>query len=168
MYRLPARSINTWKLLKKTFVQKYYSPSRFAKKMEEIRDFGQLKNETLYEAWDRFNDLLYMCPTHKLDNYWQVLIFYKGLSIHSRRMLDSQGPIPMMPPAQAILSIQMMADHLRNWYGEEMTLVTNSNSLNDIGELTKKIASLWCDMKEIKENIHAIQERSLREECIAF
>ena len=83
-------------------------------------------------------------------------------------MLDSQGPIPMMTPAQALSSIQMMANHSQNWYDGATTWMENGNSLDDIGDITQKIAELRCDIKEVKENIHAIHEHSLREECKAF
>ena len=46
--------------------------------------------------------------------------------------------------------------------------MANGNSLDDTGEITKRIDRLRCDMKEVKENIHAIHKRSLREECKAF
>ncbi|GKE14410.1 hypothetical protein Tco_1421987 [Tanacetum coccineum] len=42
-------------------------------------------------------------------------------------MVDSQGLIPMMPLAQALKSIQIMADHLQNWYNEATTWQGNMN-----------------------------------------
>ncbi|GJT82043.1 hypothetical protein Tco_1056385 [Tanacetum coccineum] len=35
--------------------------------LEEIHNFKQESDETLYEAWERYNDLLYKCPTHDLN-----------------------------------------------------------------------------------------------------
>ncbi|GJW94787.1 hypothetical protein Tco_0174459 [Tanacetum coccineum] len=54
------------------------------------------------------------CPQHDLNNHHKVQIFYKGLDIPSRKMGDSQRLIPMIPPAQALKSIQIMADHSQN------------------------------------------------------
>ncbi|GJU55753.1 hypothetical chloroplast RF21, chloroplastic [Tanacetum coccineum] len=51
--RLPAGVINTWNLLKKEFIWQYCSPFKTAKKLEEIRNFKQEMNETLYQAWER-------------------------------------------------------------------------------------------------------------------
>ncbi|GKE11807.1 hypothetical protein Tco_1415358 [Tanacetum coccineum] len=61
--RLPTRSIDTWTLLEKAFIQKC-------------------------------NDLLFKCPRHDLNSKKKVNIFYKGLDIPTRQMLDSQGLIP--------------------------------------------------------------------------
>ncbi|GJT29178.1 hypothetical protein Tco_0909453 [Tanacetum coccineum] len=50
----PAGSIDTWETLKKKFLSKYCPPARTAKKMEEINNFQQEPDETLYQAWERF------------------------------------------------------------------------------------------------------------------
>ncbi|GJY16804.1 hypothetical protein Tco_0387226 [Tanacetum coccineum] len=34
----------------------------------------------------------------------------------NRQLLDSQGPIPEMRPAQALTAIQTMADHSQKWH----------------------------------------------------
>nr|GEW72854.1 hypothetical protein [Tanacetum cinerariifolium] len=48
---LPARSITTWDLLEKAFIRKYYPLLKTAKKLEEIQNFKQGMDETLYQAW---------------------------------------------------------------------------------------------------------------------
>ncbi|GJZ93132.1 hypothetical protein Tco_0665197, partial [Tanacetum coccineum] len=45
---------------------KYCPPARTAKKMEEINNFQQEPNENLYQARDRFKELLMKCPQHYL------------------------------------------------------------------------------------------------------
>ncbi|GKE58369.1 hypothetical protein Tco_1497554 [Tanacetum coccineum] len=47
----PSGSIITWEVLKKKFLSKYSPPARTAKKMEEINNFQQELEETLYQAW---------------------------------------------------------------------------------------------------------------------
>ncbi|GKA00383.1 ribonuclease H-like domain-containing protein [Tanacetum coccineum] len=51
--RLPAGVINTWDLLEKEFIWQYCSPFKTAKKLEEICNFKQEIDETLYHAWER-------------------------------------------------------------------------------------------------------------------
>ena len=81
--------INTWDLFKNAFIQRY-SPL--------FKSTKQHRNKTLYQAWDRYNDLLYKCPTNNLNKQQTVNIFYKGLNIPTKQMLDSQGLIPEMTP----------------------------------------------------------------------
>ncbi|GJU86718.1 mitochondrial proton/calcium exchanger protein-like protein isoform X1 [Tanacetum coccineum] len=54
----PSGSITTWEDLKTKFLSKYYPPARTAKKMEETNNFQQEPDENLYQAWERFKELL--------------------------------------------------------------------------------------------------------------
>ncbi|GJT63711.1 hypothetical protein Tco_1015191 [Tanacetum coccineum] len=54
-------SIKTWEELKTKFLNKYCPPARTAKKMEEINNFQQEPDETLFQAWERFKELLMKC-----------------------------------------------------------------------------------------------------------
>ncbi|GJW87685.1 hypothetical protein Tco_0163025 [Tanacetum coccineum] len=40
-------------LLKKAFIQRYCPPSKTAKQLEDIHNFKQEREETLYQAWER-------------------------------------------------------------------------------------------------------------------
>ncbi|GKF00406.1 hypothetical protein Tco_0023756, partial [Tanacetum coccineum] len=80
----------------------------FAKRYSQLQQEG---NESLYQAWERYNDLLYKCPTHDINSHQKVNILYKGLSTMNLQLLDSEGPIHGMRLAQALTAIQTMADH---------------------------------------------------------
>ncbi|GJY35576.1 hypothetical protein Tco_0420954 [Tanacetum coccineum] len=47
----------------------YCPPSMTAKQLEDIHNFKQEGDESLYKAWERYNDLLYKCPTHDINNH---------------------------------------------------------------------------------------------------
>ncbi|GJS34469.1 hypothetical protein Tco_0532851 [Tanacetum coccineum] len=134
--------------------------SKTGKKLEDIRNFKQEGDETLYQAWERHNDLLYKCPTHNINSHQKVNIFYNGLSTMNRQLLDLQGPIPSMTLAQALMAIQTMADHSQKWYdGSSSRSINNNNNSNTegIAAIVSKLDILGRDMKKLKENVHAIQ-----------
>ncbi|GJT37502.1 reverse transcriptase domain-containing protein [Tanacetum coccineum] len=133
---ISARLVTTWDLHEKAFIRQYCPPLKTAKKFEEIRNFKQEVDEPL------------------------VHIFYTGLYIPTRIMLDSKGFIPLMTPTQALKSIQVVADHSRTWYDEAITKERIEGSSDDI------------DIKQLDENIHVFQVSSktcegmhLTEEC---
>ncbi|GJY37663.1 retrovirus-related pol polyprotein from transposon TNT 1-94 [Tanacetum coccineum] len=76
-------SIKTWEDLKTKFLNKYCPPGCTAKKIEEINNFQQepkeINNfqqepdETLYQAWERFKELLIKCPQHYLTEMQEML-----------------------------------------------------------------------------------------------
>ncbi|GKD25577.1 hypothetical protein Tco_1231791 [Tanacetum coccineum] len=97
----PSGSIKTWEDLKVKFLSKYCLPARTAKKMEEINNFQEEPDETLYQAWERFKELLMKCPQHYLMEMQEVILFYNGLEVSTRQILDSKGVIPTKTAADA-------------------------------------------------------------------
>nr|GEY12429.1 hypothetical protein [Tanacetum cinerariifolium] len=61
----PSGSVKTCEDLKTKFLSKYCPPARTAKKME-INNFQQELDETLYQVWDRFKELLMKYLQHYL------------------------------------------------------------------------------------------------------
>ncbi|GJU25476.1 hypothetical protein Tco_1164097 [Tanacetum coccineum] len=115
-------------------------------------------DETLYQAWEWYNDLLYKCPTHDINNHQKVNIFYNGLGALNRQLLDSQGPIPGLTPVQALMAIQTMADHSQKWHdGSSSKNIESSSNSEGIAAIVNKLENLGRDMKKLKENVHAIQ-----------
>ncbi|GJU89281.1 hypothetical protein Tco_1301704 [Tanacetum coccineum] len=87
----PSGSIKTWEDLKAKFLSKYCSPTRTSKKMEEFNNFQQEPDETLYQEWERFKELIMKCPQHYLTEMQEVILFYNGLEVSTRQILDSKG-----------------------------------------------------------------------------
>ncbi|XP_075475898.1 uncharacterized protein LOC142515052 [Primulina tabacum] len=63
---LPVGSITTWEDMAKAFLIKYFPPSKTMKLRADITTFAQYEQESLYEAWERYKDLLRRCPHHEL------------------------------------------------------------------------------------------------------
>ncbi|GKD24436.1 hypothetical protein Tco_1230650, partial [Tanacetum coccineum] len=76
-------------------------PVKTVKKMEEINNFQQDPDETLYKAWERFIQILLRCPQHYLTDIQEVISFYKELDVPPRQILDSKGAIPSTRAADA-------------------------------------------------------------------
>src|SRR4051812_45833663 len=75
--------------LSKAFIYKYFPPSRASQLKNEILGFQQLDGETLYEAWERYKDLLRKYPNHELPKWVQVQTFYNGSLPNTQEMIDA-------------------------------------------------------------------------------
>ncbi|GJR63891.1 hypothetical protein Tco_0009956, partial [Tanacetum coccineum] len=53
----------------KAFIQRYCPPSMTEKQLEDIHNFKQEGDESLYQVWERYNDRLYKFPTHDINNH---------------------------------------------------------------------------------------------------
>ncbi|GKC70082.1 reverse transcriptase domain-containing protein, partial [Tanacetum coccineum] len=85
----PPRSILTWDDLVSKFINKFFPPSKTTNLQNEITRFQQRFDETFYEAWDRFNDLLQACPHHGFSELYQLDTFYNALNSNDQDSLNS-------------------------------------------------------------------------------
>ncbi|GKF78540.1 hypothetical protein Tco_0234108 [Tanacetum coccineum] len=84
--------------------------------MKEINNFQQEPDETLFKARERFKELLMKCPQHYLTEMQEVILFYNGLDIPTRQILDSRGAILTKTAEDAKKAIQEMAEYSQKWH----------------------------------------------------
>ncbi|GKD29150.1 reverse transcriptase domain-containing protein, partial [Tanacetum coccineum] len=89
----PLRSILTWDDLVSKFINKFFPPSKTTNLRNEITRFQQRFDETFYEAWDRFNDLLRACPHHGFSELHQLDTFYNALKSNDQDSLNSAAGV---------------------------------------------------------------------------
>ncbi|GKD15336.1 reverse transcriptase domain-containing protein [Tanacetum coccineum] len=89
----PPRSILTWDDLVSKFINKFFPPSKTTNLRNEITRFQQKFDETFYEAWDRFNDLLRGCPHHGFLELHQLDTFYNALNLNDQDSLNSAAGV---------------------------------------------------------------------------
>ncbi|GJS21684.1 hypothetical protein Tco_0450316 [Tanacetum coccineum] len=126
--------------------------------MEEINNFQQEPDETLYQAWERFKELLMRCPKHYLIDMQEVILFYKGLEVPTRQILNSKGAIPTMTVADAKVAIQEMVEHTQKWY-DKMSTRTRSTETSDGLVVIQAQLNLG---REIKKEIRASMDAAIR------
>ncbi|GJT85633.1 reverse transcriptase domain-containing protein [Tanacetum coccineum] len=152
----PTGSITTWDGLKTKFLNKYCPPARTAKKMEEINNFQQEPDENLYQAWERFKELLMKCPQHYLTEMQEVILFYNGLGIPTRQILDSRGAIPSKTAADAKVAIQEMAEYSQKWHNG--TSRSRSTETSDgLAAIQAQLNNLGREIKKVNEKVYAAQ-----------
>ncbi|GKB63757.1 reverse transcriptase domain-containing protein [Tanacetum coccineum] len=89
----PPRSIQTWDDLVSKFINKFFPPFKTTNLRNEITRFQQRFDETFYEAWDRFNDLLRACPHHGFSELHQLDTFYNSLNSNDQDSLNSAAGV---------------------------------------------------------------------------
>ncbi|CAM8959611.1 unnamed protein product [Rhodiola kirilowii] len=68
-----------WDKLAEAFLQHYFPPSKTTHFRSKIISFHSTDDETLYEAWERYKELMRLCPHHNLE-LWQIIdTFYQGI-----------------------------------------------------------------------------------------
>nr|GEX13729.1 reverse transcriptase domain-containing protein [Tanacetum cinerariifolium] len=85
----PPQSILTWDDLVSKFINQFFPNSKTTNLRNEITRFQQRFDESFYEAWDRFNDLLRACPHHGFSELNQLETFYNALTVNDHDSLNS-------------------------------------------------------------------------------
>jgi len=75
--------------MKKIFLEKYFPTSRVANIRKEIYGIQQSHGETLFEFWERFEQLCIHCPHHQIPNQLLIQYFYKGLMPTDHSIIDA-------------------------------------------------------------------------------
>ncbi|GJX08198.1 putative reverse transcriptase domain-containing protein [Tanacetum coccineum] len=137
-------------------IAKYCPPARTAKKMEEINNFQQEPDENLYQAWERFKELLMKCPRHYLTEMQEVILFYNRLRIPTRQILDSRGAISSKTVADAKIAIQEMAGYSQKWHNGTSRSRSTKTS-NRLAAIQAQMNNLGREIKKVNEKVYAAQ-----------
>ncbi|RDX98359.1 hypothetical protein CR513_18731, partial [Mucuna pruriens] len=79
---------NTWRDMKYTFLEKFFSESKTASIRKEICGIQQHARETLHKYWERFNRLCATCPHQQINEQLPIQYFYEGLMMMDHSMID--------------------------------------------------------------------------------
>ncbi|GJR11013.1 reverse transcriptase domain-containing protein [Tanacetum coccineum] len=151
----PTGSIKTREDLKTKFLNKYCPPSRTAKKMEEINNFKQELDETLFQPWERFKELLMKCSQHYLTEMQEVILFYNGLDILTRQILDSRGAIPTKTGEDAKKAIKEMAEYSQKWHNG--TSRGRTKTSDGLAAIQTQLNNLGREIKKVNEKVYVAQ-----------
>ncbi|GKB41125.1 aldehyde dehydrogenase family 3 member F1-like protein [Tanacetum coccineum] len=65
-------TITSWNELREAFISRYFSPAKFQRLLNVIRNFHQLGQKTLVEAWIRLKEMLHTCYGHGLTKELEI------------------------------------------------------------------------------------------------
>nr|GEY25048.1 reverse transcriptase domain-containing protein [Tanacetum cinerariifolium] len=85
---IPEITANNFKI-KHGLINLFFHPSKTTNLRNEITRFQQRFDESFYEAWERFNDLLRACPHHGFSELHQLDTFYNALNVNDQDSLNS-------------------------------------------------------------------------------
>ncbi|GJR29778.1 reverse transcriptase domain-containing protein [Tanacetum coccineum] len=149
----PPQSILTWDDLVSKFINKFFPPSKTTNLRNEITRFQQRFDESFYEAWDRFNDLLRACPHHGFSELHQLDTFYNALNTNDQDSLNSAAGgnfLDKMP--RECLKIIESKSKVRNSRSKpvvaKVSASTSTSGISpDVSELKDMVKALLLDKK---------------------
>nr|GFD24481.1 hypothetical protein [Tanacetum cinerariifolium] len=86
----------------------------------------------------------------------EVSLFYNGLGIPTRQILDSRGEIPSKTVADAKVAIQETAEYSQKWHNR--TSRSRSTETSDgLAVIQAQLNNLGREIKKVNEKVYATQ-----------
>ena len=107
-------------------------------------NFKQLEHEHVAQSWERMKLMLRNCPTHGL-NLWMIIqIFYAGLNFVSRNLLDSVagGTFMEITLGEATKLLDNIMANYSQWHTERAPASKKINLVEEINSLSEKVDAL--------------------------
>ena len=122
---LPSDSITTWNDMADKFLMKYFAPTKNAKLWNEITSFHQLECESLYDAWERFKELLRRSSHHGIPCCIQLETFYNGLNPSTTLLVDASANEALLSKSynEAYEILERIANNNYQWPSTRQTAV---------------------------------------------
>ncbi|XP_073041995.1 uncharacterized protein [Primulina eburnea] len=143
---LPLGSITTWADLVTKFLSKYFPPAKSAQLKIDITNFRQREFEVLYEAWERYKELLRKFPNHGYAEWVQIELFYNGLDGPTRGNVDAAagGTIFSKTPDEAYELLEQMTINSYQWPSERSGVQRTAGvyAVDPITSLTAQVSAL--------------------------
>nr|GEX88379.1 reverse transcriptase domain-containing protein [Tanacetum cinerariifolium] len=150
--RLPRNSINTFEQMAKMFLGKYFPPSMVTKLRNEITNFRQRLDESLFEAWERYKLSIDRCPNHNMLPVTQIDTFYNGLTLRHSDTINAaaSGTFMKRHPEECYDLIENMTAYHNDWDTSDQW---NQSSSSITSSPDTKIAALKAEMTKINKNL---------------
>nr|GEZ09098.1 reverse transcriptase domain-containing protein [Tanacetum cinerariifolium] len=150
--RLSRNSINTFEQMAKMFLGKYFPPSMVTKLRNEITNFRQRPDESLFEAWERYKLSTDRCPNHNMLPVTQIDTFSNGLTLRHRDTINAAagGTFMKRRPEECYDLIENMTSHHNDW---DTSAQQSESSSSITSSFNTEIAALKAKMAEINKNL---------------
>ncbi|GJV89474.1 hypothetical protein Tco_1533412 [Tanacetum coccineum] len=88
--------------------------------------------------------------------YADVILFYNGLDVPTRQILDSRGVIPLKTIADAKIAIQEMAKYSQKWHNGT-SRVRSTETSDGLAAIQAQLNNLGREIKKVNEKVYAAQ-----------
>ncbi|GKF40707.1 hypothetical protein Tco_0124049, partial [Tanacetum coccineum] len=85
-----------------------------------------------------------------------VILFYNGLDVPTRQILDSRSAVPTKTVADAKTAIQEMAEYSQKWHNGTSRLRSTETS-NGLASIPAQLNNLGREIKKVNEKVYATQ-----------
>ncbi|GJY93655.1 hypothetical protein Tco_0509437 [Tanacetum coccineum] len=87
----------------------------------------------------------------------EVILFYNGLNVPTRQILDSKGAIPTKTIADAKIAIQEIAEYSQKCHNGTSSKARSTETSDGLGAIQAQLNNLGKEIKKVNEKVYAAQ-----------
>ncbi|GJV94591.1 hypothetical protein Tco_1546168 [Tanacetum coccineum] len=87
----------------------------------------------------------------------EVILFYNGLDVPTRQILDSKGAIPSKTAADAKIAIQEMVEYSQKWHNGTSSRTRSTETSDGLAAIQAQLNNLGREIKKVNEKVYAAQ-----------
>nr|GEZ43249.1 reverse transcriptase domain-containing protein [Tanacetum cinerariifolium] len=142
-------------------------PTNFEWSGNEITNFCQRPDESLFETWECYKLSIDRCPNHNMLPVTQIDTFYNGLTLRHRDTINAAagGTFMKRRPEECYDLIENMTAHQNDW---DTSAQRSESSSSSTSSSDTKIAALKAEMAEIKKNLMRVLQVNQQVKAVAI
>jgi len=111
--------------MRQAFLARFFPHSKIVQLRNQIIRFTQKDGKSLYDAWERFNEMLRRYPHHGLEKWLIIHTFYNGLLSTTKMNVDAAacGALMNKTYTRAYALIEDMTQNYYQWTSERAITV---------------------------------------------
>jgi hypothetical protein len=134
-------AVSTWEKCSTTFLAKFFPLGNTNALRNKIYRFQKCTDETIIEAWERWQDYISACPHRGMEEWFLIQSFYLGLILSAQEHIDAAagGSFFTLNIEEARKLVEKMASN-QSWDEEHtQTRTCKIYHLEEVDKLTDKI-----------------------------
>ncbi|GKG28038.1 hypothetical protein Tco_0406365, partial [Tanacetum coccineum] len=89
----------------------------------------------------------------------EVILFYNGLDVPTRQILDSKGSIPTKTDVDAKVAIQEMAEYSQKWHNGTSSKARSTETSDGLAAIQAQLNNLRREINKVNKKVYATQVR---------
>nr|GEY12621.1 reverse transcriptase domain-containing protein [Tanacetum cinerariifolium] len=162
-------SIQSFNDMLRKFLSKYFPPSMMTKLRNEITNFRQDPNESLFEAWERYKFSTDLCLNHNMLLVTQIDTFYNGLTLRHRDTINAAagGTFMKRRPKECYDLIKNMTAHHNHWdtlaTRDKTSRTISSTTSIESPEVVRQLEMMNKNFQDMMKQIQSV--KSMNQKC---
>nr|GEV06970.1 hypothetical protein [Tanacetum cinerariifolium] len=96
-------------------------------------------------------------PSGSITTWEEVILFYNGLDVPTRQILDSKDATPSKTIADAKVAIQEMAEFSQKWHNGTSSRSRSTETSDGLAAIQLQLNNLGLEIKKVNEKVYAAQ-----------